>query len=430
MSPPDDRATDGSPAPDGYGTGERGLDWLHRCLAQERAESGLAFNPLRPRFQRAREETYARLRDRSPVHYSRLLDCWIVTRYEDVDRLLRSETEFRSDPHPATQDVLDPYALLDPDRPSLFMLDPPDHTRLRAELLGALSPEAVRRLRLAMEACVRGVVDALGRPGDRVDLVPRFASAIPLRVLDLFTGLGLAEVADASRWIARITHGLEPVATTRTARAASTAYATLGARLDERLLRPAAPGTLHASLSRSVRRGRVTEAEARQLLMFLLLAGAQTLSDFLAGAVRELAALPGDAPERRQVDDALVAELFARISPVQIVARTAATPTVLRGRRIDAGQRLLLVLGSANRDLAGPPPADPVADGPARTRARPDLAFGRGIHRCPGARLAQWEARYALSYLLARHPGIRLTGAEAASRCVTLRGWDSVHVQL
>ncbi len=399
----------------GYATDHRGLAWLHRSLAEEQAAHGLVFNPLRDAFQRDPERVYAELRHRSPVHRSRLLDCWVVTRYADIARVLREHTLFRSSPDTTTQDLVDPYVTLDPGRPSLFMLDPPDHTRLRGAVREAFAPEALRQLTPRLEDCVREVVTALGRPGDRVDLVAGFATVLPLRVLDLLTGLDLHTVPRVTGWVDRIVSGLEPIATVRTAEQALAAYRELGACLDERLAAPAREGTLHRSLTRDVEAGRLSDAEARQLLMFLVLAGTRTVSDFLAGAARELAALPPGAPQRRCVDSALVDDLIARTSPVQIVARTAAAATVVGGRNISAGDRLLLVLASANRD-------------PDRTGR--ELAFGGGIHRCVGARLARLEGRAALSCLLATFPGMRPVEAVPARRCVTLRGWDRVIVHL
>jgi cytochrome P450 len=398
-----------------YVTESRGLGWLHQCLAEERAESGLVFNPLRDAFQRAPEEVYAELRNRSPVHYSRLLDCWVVTRYDDVARLLRDHTVFRSSPASTTQDLVDPYATLDPERPSLFMLDPPDHTRLRRAVRAAFGPEGIRRLTPRFEECVRQVVRGLGRPGDRVDLVARFAEVIPLRIFDLVCGLGLHTVDGVTGWVSDVVHGLEPLATARTADQALTAYQALGSCLDERRAGPAREGTLHWTLAREVEAGLLSDAEARQLLMFLILAGTKTVCDFLADAARQLSALPPGAPARQRVDDALVDDLIARTSPVQIVARTAAVPTVVGGRSIGAGDRLLLVLASANRD--------PV-------RAGPDVAFGGGIHRCVGAQLARLEGRVALSCLLETFPDMRLAEATPSRRCVTLRSWDRVIVRL
>src|SRR5215204_169462 len=173
----------------GYDTDRRGLDWVRSCLAGERAESGLAFNPLTDAFRRDPAPGYARLRRHSPVHFSRLLDCWVVTRHREVEQVLRAPEVFGSDASASTQDLTDPYVLLDPDRPSLFQVDPPDHTRLRAVVNPAFSRAAVERLLPRLTVVVRDVVDSLGRPGDRVDLVPRFAAVLPLRALDLVTGL-------------------------------------------------------------------------------------------------------------------------------------------------------------------------------------------------------------------------------------------------
>lgn len=399
----------------GYDTESRGLDWVRACLAGERAQTGVGFNPFRDSFRRDPEPGYAELRERSPVHFSRLLDCWVVTRHREVDQVLRASDVFRSDASSSTQDLVDPFVLLDPDRPALFLVDPPDHTRLRGVLNEAFSRAAVERLVPRLEACIRAVVESLGRPGDRVDLVPRFASVVPLRALDLVTGLETADLDTVTGWVSEVVRALEPVATARTADRSLAAYRALGAYLDEQRTRRYGEETLCGMLQRSVRSGRLTDPEARQLLLFVVLAGTKTTADFLASASRQLTALPVDAPERRRVDAALVDELLTLVTPVQIVARTATEPAVLGGRRIDAGQRVLLVLASANRDLGD--------------RCR-DVTFGRGIHLCPGSHLARTQARLALSMLLERFPEARLCEATRSRRCITLRSWESVVVRL
>jgi cytochrome P450 len=400
----------------GYDTGRRGLDWVRGCLAAERAESGLAFNPLADAFRRDPEPGYARLRERSPVHFSRLLDCWVVTRHREVDRVLRAPDVFRSDARASTQDLVDPFVLLDLDRPALFLLDPPNHARLRRVINDAFSRAAIERLTPRLEACIREVVESLGRPGDRVDLVPRFAAVLPLHALDLVTGLRTRDVDTVAGWVSTVVRALEPVASAQAADRALEAYHELGAYLDSERTRPVGERTLCGSLQRAVRSSRLTDAEARQLLLFVVLAGTKTATDFLASAARQLTALPVDAPGRRRVDAALIDDLLTLTSPVQLVARTAAESTVLGGRQVSRGQRLLLVLASANRDLA------------AGTRR--DVTFGRGIHSCPGSHLARVQGRLALSMLLETYPGARLVEATASRRCITLRSWESVVVHL
>ncbi len=428
----------------GYDTDRRGLDWVRSCLAGERAESGLAFNPLTGAFRRDPEPGYAELREHDPVHFSRLLDCWVVSRHREVEQVLRAPEVFRSDARASTQDLTDPYVLLDPDRPSLFLVDPPDHGRLRAAVNDAFSRAAVERLRPRLARAVREVVGALGRPGDEVDLVPRFAAAVPLRALDLVTGLHTGDLAAVAGWVDTTVRALEPIATARTADRSARAYRELGAWLDEQRARQFPAGTLGAALQAAVRAGRLTDPEARALLLFVVLAGTKTTADFLASAARELTALPAGAPGRR-VDDARVEELLTAITPVQIVARTAAVDAVVGGRAVRAGQRVLLLLGSANRDCAGREAAGReaagggtagrvaagggTAGGEAAGRARP-VTFGRGIHLCPGSHFARVQGRLALSMLLETYPGIRLRAATRSRRCITLRSWDSVVVRL
>jgi cytochrome P450 len=415
----------------GYDTESRGLAWLRKCVAGERAELGMAFNPLADSFRRDPEAVYAQLRDRSPVHFSRLLDCWIVTRHGDVDQALRASDVFRSDPRSSTQDLIDPFVLLDPDHPALFMLDPPDHTRLRGVVHNAFSPGSIRRLMPRLEECIRELVESLGRPGDRVELVSQFASVVPLRALDLVTGFQTRDPGTVAGWVSAVVCALEPIATARTAAESLESYHALGAYLDEQRSRQFGEDTLCGSLQQAVCSGLVSDAEARQLLLFIVLAGTKTVADFLAGAARQLTALPVTAPERQCVSSALIDDLLKLTSPVQIVARTAAKPAVLSGQAIQAGQRVLLVLASANRDLEIEPRDRDGRDRNAKVRrVRRDVTFGQGSHLCLGSHFARLQSQLALSMLLTAFPGVKLIDATQSRRCVTLRSWESVVVHL
>jgi cytochrome P450 len=383
---------------------------MRERLAAERADAPVAFNPFDAEFRRTPESVYARLRQHSPIHYSRLLDCWIVTRHADVCAVLLDDRLFSSDPGATTQETVDPYALLDPQRPSLFMLDPPAHTRVRAAVRHAFTPGAVDRCGPDLTRIIGDVVASLGGRGDEVDLVPGFATAVPLRVMAAISGLDLSDprVPD---WIGAVVTALEPINTQRTASTARSAYLALGSHLDDHLRRPARRGTLLDTLGQAITAGTLTAEQARQLLFFLLLAGTKTVADFLAGAVVAWAAQPG---ARQPVSAVAVDRLLARLAPVQIVARCATAATVLAGHRIERGKRLLLVLASANQD-------------PAADR---DVTFGRGIHRCLGMHLARAQAHLALSALFRAYPAIRLTEAVPSRRSITLRGWDRVIVHL
>lgn len=406
----------------GYDTQDRGLAWLRGCLAAERAECGIAFNPLADSFWRQPEIVYKQLRKRSPVHFSRLLDCWIVTTRPEIDYALRAHEIFLSDPRRSTQARLDPFAMLDPGRPSLFMTDPPDHTRLRGVLRSAFSRSAVDRLVPRLRDCVQGSVAALGQPGDRVDLVTGFSSVVPVRALDLVTGIQTSDPLKVAGWVSAITAGLEPIATARTAERSVESYHALRAYLDDQWPAQTCRDSLVGSLHRAAESALISEAEARQLLVFTVLAGTKTVSDFLAGAARYVTAQPASSPWRHGLNAALIDELLAVLSPVQMVARTAAEPTVLGGRSIQPGQRLLLVLASANQDTE--------ARDAATSPDQRDLTFGSGIHACPGKYFARVQALLVMSELLKTFPGVSFADGTKSRRCVTLRTWDSVIVDL
>ena len=98
----------------------------------ERWQSGQAYNPLSARMARDPYPVYAALRARAPVHRSRLLKAWVLTRHADVDAVLRDHRRFGNDPRKGTLSSRQRAMLPPPDEFSLLYLDPPDHTRLRA----------------------------------------------------------------------------------------------------------------------------------------------------------------------------------------------------------------------------------------------------------------------------------------------------------
>ena len=119
-------------------------------------------------------------------------------------------------------------------------------------------------------------------------------------------------------------------------------------------------------------------------------------------------------------------ELLRFDSPVQLDSRIAREPVELRGRRIAPGQRVLCLLGAANRDPQTFPDADRLDVGRS---AASHLAFGRGIHYCLGAPLARLEGRVAFEALLPRLGSLRLMREPRYRDQVTLRGLESLWLE-
>jgi cytochrome P450 len=139
-------------------------------------------------------------------------------------------------------------------------------------------------------------------------------------------------------------------------------------------------------------------------------AGQETTVRLLGTALKVL----GDRPdiqklvrEDRSLLPNFIEEALRHESPVKGDFRLSRTPVTVGGRELGAGTTVMVVNGAANRDprrFEGPNEFDPT-----RKNARQHLAFGRGIHSCPGAPLARAETRVGLERLLDRTSDIRIS---------------------
>jgi cytochrome P450 len=122
------------------------------------------------------------------------------------------------------------------------------------------------------------------------------------------------------------------------------------------------------------------------------------------------------AKERLVADPSLVPsaieETLRLDPPVPNFARTLTRDVELHGRTLQAGDRVLLVYGAANRDEAEFPDPDALVVDRHPNR---HLSFGAGVHRCLGAHLARLELRIVLEEVLAAIPDYRIEDAAAVS---------------
>jgi unspecific monooxygenase len=129
----------------------------------------------------------------------------------------------------------------------------------------------------------------------------------------------------------------------------------------------------------------------------------------------------------RPADDvALTVEEMLRFdSALQLFERTATEPVEVGGVTIETGQKIAVLLGSANRDPA-------VFDGPGEFRVdrtpNNHVAFGVGVHFCLGAPLARMELVESVKHLFATHPSLALAGEPVSRGTFVLRGYSEVPV--
>jgi cytochrome P450 len=148
---------------------------------------------------------------------------------------------------------------------------------------------------------------------------------------------------------------------------------------------------------------RLSPRMVRTQTMFLIVAGNETTRNLIGNCVYRLASDPALQDELRRepaLVPALIEETLRLDAPVQLLGRTCLDRIVLAGVPIEAGDRVLFHLASANRDEACFD--EPDAFRLTRRNARDHVAFGAGAHVCPGAYLARMETRAVLETLLER----------------------------
>jgi cytochrome P450 len=380
------------------------------------------YNPLLPAVRRDPYPTYRALRRADPVHRSLLMDTWVLTRYDDVSLLLRDQRLS------VERERWKGFQTLDDQVPvaSMLVVDPPYHTRLRALVSRAFTPRTVERLRPRIEAFVN---DALDRAESRggLELIGDLAYPLPVTVIAEMLGVPSADWPRFRAWSRTLVAALDPLS----ARAAGAAAAALAARealggyLSEIVaLRRAEPAEdlITALLLLDESGEGLTHLELVVMANLLLVAGHETTVNLIGNGVLALLRHPeqlASLRERPELIRPAVEELLRFDSPVQLTARVALERFEMGAQEIQAGDMLIALLGSANRDGAQFSDPDRLDLG---REPNPHLSFGRGIHFCLGASLARLEAQVAIGALVSRFPRLRLQGTMRRSPTVTLRG--------
>ncbi len=193
-------------------------------LAVERIQTGATFYPMGKRFYDDPYPTYRQLRERDPVHFSRLANGYVLTRHADVTAVLR-DARYSADERKQTD--WEKYrqrsikqGLIEPDESMTFSMlrsDPPDHTRLRGLVSQAFTPRTVEGLRGRIEAVVEEHLDAVADQGG-MDVIAALAYPLPVIIIaemlgipgedrarfkywsdELVRGMGMSSVDDAKR---------------------------------------------------------------------------------------------------------------------------------------------------------------------------------------------------------------------------------------
>ncbi len=378
------------------------------------------FNPFRSEVIANPYPYYRRYREEEPVHFSEVLDAWVLTRYEDVDAVLVDHQRFSANRR-LTRNRFSQYFMAQQEQIGLLartltMLgaDPPEHTRLRRLVSKAFTAKAIDALAPRIEELAHSLLDeaeAKARKDGAFDLVALVAYPLPVVVIAEMIGVPPEDREMFKRWSDDVALGLSPFLTPAQREQVNSSVSEMAmyfadAIRERRLhLREDLISTLVAAREEGQA---LSDDEVIATLILLLVAGNETTTNFLGGAVLSLLQHPDQLDLLRQqpeLMDLAVEELLRWESPAQTTARVALEDVEIGEKEIKAYQLVFAVLAAANRD----PEVFPDPERLDITRSpNPHLAFGDGIHFCLGAPLARLESRIALKALLDRFPRLRL----------------------
>jgi cytochrome P450 len=391
-----------------------------------------AFDPARldPAFYEDPYPTYAALRAYAPVH--RCPDgSYFLSRYSDLDRIYRDRTCFSSDKREAFAPKFGPDSpLYAHHTTSLVFNDAPYHTRVRRQILGALTPAVLKRMEPDILALVDGLLDRLAARG-QVDLIEEFAAAIPVEVIGNLLRIPRDERAPLRGWSLAILGALESSISTEQRLTGNRAVEEFSDYL-RRLVRERQrhPGDDADLISRLLQAEELSEWELLQNCVFLLNAGHETTTNLIGNALHLLMTHPQALHRLCETPELIVTaveECLRYESPNQLGNRLVVEQVVIREVTLERGAYLTLCIGSANRD------ADEFDDAASFDIARKPnrhLAFAAGGHACAGMSVARLEAQIAILRMVQRFPQLHPAGAPVRGARARFRGFRSLPVRL
>ncbi|MFJ9038245.1 cytochrome P450 [Streptomyces sp. NPDC102406] len=333
--------------------------------------------------------------------------CWLVTGYQEV-RAVLSDARFSADARtPGFPFLSAAQRQLATQRPSFIRMDDPEHARLRRMVAKDFLVRRVEELRPRIQRIVDAQLDALLAGGQPADLVRDFALPIPSLVICMMLGV---PYSDHDRFQSLSRTLLDNTASQGEVSAAHAELTSYLERLAE--LKTREPGD--DILSRLAARADLTAQQVASLGFLLLVTGHESTANMTAVSVYALLRAPGTAA-RLRADPArvpgAVEELLRHLTIIHLgLARAATRDVEIGGVTVAAGEGVLCMLSTANRDpgLFGTDADTLDLDRDARRH----LAFGFGVHQCLGQTLARVELRAILGTLLRRVPTLRLAVAE------------------
>jgi cytochrome P450 len=366
---------------------------------------------------------YAALREAGSVVYLSRHDIYAVPRYHEARSVLGDWRLYSS----AEGTMLNPELNAQLKNQVLLFLDPPEHTATRRIFGRPLRQDRIRELAPRLEAEANAVVERLVARGE-FDAATELAEHLPMTVVSELVGLGEQGRNNLLRW-ARATWEAQGVPNQRVADAGPVVAEFINFAMTEAVPGKLDPNGWAAQLYQAADAGEVAKDKCPFMMIDYVTPSLDTTIHAMSNAVRLFAEHP-DQWDALRADPTLIPhainETLRLESPIQQFTRVVTTDHQLSGVPLVAGDRLMILYGSANRDerhYHDPEQFD------IRRKPSDQLAFGRGEHVCVGMALARLEMTALLQALIPRVAWFDVIDAEPLVSNV-LRGMKRLTVQV
>ncbi|HCF26122.1 MAG TPA: cytochrome P450 [Cyanobacteria bacterium UBA11049] len=369
-----------------------------------------------PEFQKNPYPIYHYLRSVEPIHqyFPRM---WVLTRYADAKAVLRDprfcvekrQNNIQHKSHSLEQRNFD--RLVQAIDNWLIFLDPPKHTRLRGLVSKAFSAATVKSLRSQIQHIADELIGNVRYQGF-MDVISDYACPLPCNVIAAILGIPVKDWSKLYHWSDKLSRLLDPLRSVEDYEQMNTVALEFADYL-KILIAQRQRSPQHDLLSTLIavkdQENKLSEEEIISVCMLLFFAGEETTVNLISNGVLALLRHPQQM-QQLKVEPALiqgaVEEMLRYDSPIQILTRVATEDVDIEGITIRVGEKVLIILGAANRD----PAKFPNPDRFDITRINNHhLAFADGIHHCLGATLTRIEAEIAINTLMQQLPSLKLS---------------------
>ncbi len=385
-------------------------------------------------------EVFTWLRGEDPVHWNPVTNgrgFWSITKYDDIVAISKNPEVFSSAREHGGHRIYDENIVgtagmgaEETDAPFISM-DPPEHNRYRRMISPGFGPSRLKALEGQIHDRVCNILDRLGARKE-CEFVTEVAAELPIQVLAELLGVPQADRLKLFDWSNSMIAEDDPELRKGPEETAADVRAMIeysGRLWEERVANPGPD--LISMLIHPDADGEVMSKE-RYLGTFILLvaAGNETTRNSISGGLITLAAFP-EQRQRLADNSALygtaAAEIIRYVSPIMHMRRTAIADSVVRGKTIRRGDKVIMWYVSANRD-------EQIFTNPFGfdlTRAEAtQLGFGVGQHFCLGARLAELQLRIFFTEFLRRYPNAEPSGPIRRMRSNFVAGIKEMPVRL